>query len=156
MSQIIYGLFDTRTQAEAAIRAIETQTENKGINALVHEEYLRDEDVQMGGTDALRGAVMGAVVVGILAALVGGLLLIPAANMSVGWTEYLFISGAGTIMGITAGAVAGASEPRKELLALAQRLKQGKVLVTMDADEIPVDTVKDLMAQNGALEVIAA
>lgn len=156
MSQMIYGVFDTRAQAEAAIRAIETQTVNTGIHALVHEEYLRDEDVQMGGTDALRGAVLGAVVVGVVAALVGGLLLIPAANLSVGWTEYLFISGAGTIMGITAGAVAGASEPRKELLALAQRLKEGKVLVTMDANEIPVDAVMDLLTQNGALEVKAA
>ena len=156
MSQMIYGVFDTRAQAEAAIHAIETQTENEGINALVHEQYLRDEDVQMGGTDALRGAILGAVVVGVLASLIGGLFLAPGANLSVGWTEFLFIAGAGTIMGITAGAVAGASEPRKELLALAQRLKEGKVLVTMDADEIPADAVVSLLTENGALEVKAA
>lgn len=156
MSQMIYGVFDTRAQAEAAIQAIETQTENEGINALVHEDYLRNEDVQIGGTDALRGAILGATVVGVIAAIVGGLVLVPATNLSVGWTEYLFISGAGTLMGVTAGAVAGASEPRKELLALAQRLKEGKVLVTMDADEIPVATVLDLLSRNGALEVKAA
>lgn len=156
MSQMIYGVFDTRSQAEMAIQAIETEAGPEGINALVHEQHLRDEDVQMGGTDALRGAILGAVVVGVVAALLGGVLLIPGADLSVGWSEFVFMAVAGTIMGVTAGAVAGASEPRKELLALAQRLAEGKVLVTMDANDIPPAVVVDLFAKNGAVEVKAA
>jgi hypothetical protein len=156
MSQMIYGVFNTRAQADSAIEAIATEAGGEGINALVHEGHLRDEDVQMGGTDALRGAVMGALVVGCMGALIGGLLLIPAANLSIGWTEWLFMAIAGTIMGVTAGAVAGASEPRKELVALAQRLEEGKVLVTMDAAEIPTATVVELFAKNGAIDVKAA
>ncbi|WP_181197870.1 hypothetical protein [Enhygromyxa salina] len=153
---MIYGVFNTRTQAETAIQALETEAGLDGVNALVHEEYLRDEDVQMGGTNALRGAIFGAVVVSVVAALIGGVLLIPGADLSVGWTEYIFMTVAGTIMGVTAGAVAGASEPRKELAALAARLSEGKVLVTMDADDIPPALVVDLFAKNGAVEVKAA
>jgi hypothetical protein len=156
MSQMIYGVFDTRAQADSAIEAVEATSGSEGVNALVHEEYLRDEDVQMGGTDALRGAVLGAVVVGCVAALVGGLLLIPSANLSIGWSEFVFMAVAGTIMGVTAGAVAGASEPRKEIVALAKRLEEGKVLVTMEADEIPTATVVELFSKHGASEVQAA
>lgn len=156
MSQMIYGVFNTRAQANSAIEAIAVEAGGEGINALVHEGHLRDEDVQMGGTDALRGALLGGGVVGVVGALIGGLLLIPAANLSIGWMEFVFMGVAGTIMGITAGAVAGASEPRKELVAIARRLEEGKVLVTMDADEIPAATVVDLFTKNGALEVKAA
>lgn len=156
MSQMIYGVFNTRAQADSAIEAIASETGNEGVNALVHEGHLRDEDVQWGGTDALRGAVLGAVVVGCVAALIGGLLLIPATNLSIGWSEYFFMAVGGLIMGVTAGAVAGASEPRAELVALAKRLHEGKVLVTMDADEIPTAIVLELFAKNGAVEVKAA
>lgn len=156
MSQMIYGVFNTRAQADSAIEAIASETGNGGVNALVHEGHLRDEDVQMGGTDALRGAILGAAVVGVVAALIGGVLLVPGANLSIGWSEFFFMAVAGTIMGVTAGAVAGASEPRAELVALAKRLHEGKILVTMEADEIPLATVVELFARNGAVEVKAA
>lgn len=156
MSGMIYGIFNTRTQAESAIDAVEGASGNAGINALVHADQLRLEDVQMGGTEALKGAILGAAVVGCIAALIGGLLLVPGANLSIGWTEFLFMAIGGTIMGVTAGAVAGASEPRKELLAMAQRLHEGKVLVTMASDEIPTATIVELFTTHGALDVKAA
>ncbi len=156
MSQMIYGVFNTRAQADSAIQAIASEAGQEGVNALVHEGHLRDEDVQMGGTDALKGAVLGALAVGVIAALIGGLLLIPGANLSIGWSEFVFMAVAGTIMGVTAGAVAGASEPRAELAEIAKRLHEGKVLVTMDADEIPTATVVELFSKNGAVEVKAA
>jgi hypothetical protein len=156
MSEMIYGVFNNRAQAESAIEAIEGELGSTGVNALVHEGHMRDEDVQMGGTDALKGALTGALVVGCIAALIGGILLIPAANLSIGWSEFVFLAIGGTIMGITAGAVAGASEPRKELIAMAQRLDEGKVLVTMETDELPSATVIELFTNHGALEVRAA
>lgn len=156
MSGIIYGVFDTRAQAEEAIEAVEGEIGHDGLNALVHEGHMRDEDVQMGATDALKGAVTGALVVGIVAAIIGGALLVPGANLSVGWTEWLFMAIGGTIMGVTAGAVAGASEPRKELVAMAERLSEGKVLVTMANDEIPAATIVELFQTHGAVEVKAA
>jgi len=155
MSQVIYGLFDTRNAAEDAIEAIEAQTGNEGTDALVHEGHLRDEDVQMGGTDALKGAILGATVVGIVAAFIGALILVPTANLSIGWSEWVFMALGGTIMGITAGAVAGASEPRKELIAMARRLDEGKVLVTMASDLDPA-TITEVFGQHGAVEVRAA
>ncbi|MFO7563865.1 MAG: hypothetical protein R6X02_14560 [Enhygromyxa sp.] len=156
MSGMIYGVFNTRAQAEQAIEAVEDEVGRDGLNALVHEGHMRDEDVQMGGTDALKGAIMGALVVGFIAAVIGGILLIPSANLSIGWSEFVFMAVGGTIMGVTAGAVAGASEPRKELAAMAQRLHEGKVLVTMASDEIPTATIVELFQNHGALDVKAA
>jgi hypothetical protein len=156
MSGMIYGVFSTRDQAEKAIEAVEGEIGHDGLNALVPEGHMRDEDVQMGATDALKGAITGALVVGLIAALIGGVLLVPGANLSIGWTEFWFMAIGGTIMGVTAGAVAGASEPRKELLAMAQRLEQGNVLVTMANDELPAATIVELFAANGAVEVKAA
>lgn len=155
MSQVIYGVFEDRTQAEGAIDAIAAEKGKEGVNALVHEGHLRDEDVQMGGTLAFEGAVAGALVVGIVAAIIGVALLIPNANLSIGWTEFLFIALGGTIMGVTAGAVAGASEPRTELISMAKCLEEGKVLVTMDT-ELPPSEVIDLFSTHGAIEVRAA
>ncbi|HLT38692.1 MAG TPA: hypothetical protein VK034_20530 [Enhygromyxa sp.] len=156
MSGMIYGVFNNRTQAERAIEAVEGEVGHDGLNALVHEGHMRDEDVQMGGTDALKGAIAGALVVGCVAALIGGILLIPGANLSIGWTEFVFMAVGGTIMGVTAGAVAGASEPRKELIAMARRLDEGKVLVTMATDEIPTATIVELFQNHGAVDVKAA
>ena len=155
MSQVIYGLFDNRNAAEEAIDAIEVETGHEGVNALVHEGHLRDEDVQMGATDALKGAILGATVVGIVAAFIGGLILIPSANLSIGWSEWVFMALGGTIMGITAGAVAGASEPKKELIAMARHLDEGKVVVTM-ASDIDMATIAETFGRYGALEVRAA
>ena len=155
MSQVIYGLFDTRNAAEEAIDAIEAEIGNEGVNALVHEGHLRDEDVQMGATDALKGAFLGATVVGIVAAFIGALILIPTANLSIGWSEWFFMAMGGTIMGVTAGAVAGASEPKKELIAMAKKLDEGKVLVTM-ASDLDLGTVTETFGRFGALEVRSA
>jgi hypothetical protein len=156
MSGMIYGVFDTRTQAEQAIEAVEGEVGHDAINTILHEGHMRDEDVQMGATDALKGAVTGALVVGIVAAIIGGVLLVPGANLSIGWTEWLFMAIGGTIMGVTAGAVAGASEPRKELAAMAKRLHEGKILVTMATDEIPAAAIVELFQTHGALEARAA
>ena len=156
MSQTIYGVFDNRKQADEAIEALEAATGHHGVNAFVHEGHMRDEDVQMSATLALKGAIAGALLVGCVGALIGGLLLVPAANLSVGWVEFVFITIAGTVMGVTAGAVAGASEPTSELLAVSEVLEQGKVLVTAETDELPSATVIELMTRNGASQAKAA
>jgi hypothetical protein len=155
MSQMIYGVFDTRAQADSAILAVQSETRDD-IHALVHEGRLRDEDVQVAATDALRGAILGAILVGGLAALIGAL-LVPSGTLSFGWSEFFFMAIAGTTLGVTAGAVAGASEPRQELMALAKRLQEGKVLVTMNAHaDVPTSTIVELFAENGAIQVEAA
>lgn len=156
MSGIIFGVFSDRERADAAVAAVEAEAGPQGINAFVHEESLRDEDVQMRGTDAMRGALMGAGMVGVLGAVVGCLLLIPAADLSIGWTEWFILMFAGSLFGITAGAVAGASEARAEIRAMARKLEQGNVLVTMEATEMPAATIVELLVANGASEAKAA
>jgi hypothetical protein len=156
MSGIIFGVFENRAAADAALEVVSREAGPQGINAFIHEEHLRDEDVQMTGTEALKGALKGAALVGISGAIIGGLILLPAAGLDVGWTEWVFLAVAGTIFGVTAGAVAGASESREEIRAMAKRLEQGNVLVTMEASEMPAATIVSLFAANGALEVKAA
>jgi hypothetical protein len=152
---MIYGLFNTREQADLAIEAVQSESHD-GIHALVHEGYLRGEDMQMGATSALRGAILGGIVVGCTAALVGGL-LVPSGVLTFGWREFFFLAIAGTTFGVTAGAVAGASEPRRKLKTLAKQLKEGKVLVTLDADDgLPTATILELFSENGAVEAMAA
>jgi hypothetical protein len=155
MSGIIFGVFENRAQADAAVEELTRQTEGS-VNAVVHQDHFRDEDVQMSGTDALKGAVKGALLVGIAGAIIGSLMMIPAADLSIGWTEWVFLGFAGTIFGVTAGAVAGASESREEIRAMASKLEAGNVLVTMEADDTPAATIVDLLAAKGALEVKAA
>lgn len=155
MSGIIFGVFENRAQADAAVEELTRETAGD-VNAVVHDDHFRDEDVQMSGTDALKGAIKGALLVGISGALIGGLMMIPAADLSIGWTEWLFLALAGTIFGVTAGAVAGASESREEIRAMASKLEAGNVLVTMEADDMPAATIVDLLAAKGALEVKAA
>ncbi len=152
---VILGVFENRESAESAIAAVERQT-GTSLDAVVHEDYFREEDVQMGGTAALKGALTGAGVVGLLGALIGGLVLIPSANLSIGWTEFAFLGLAGTIMGVTAGAVAGASETRDEIRRMSEWLEKGKVLVTLDVEEGAPGEILELFAANGAVEVKAA
>jgi hypothetical protein len=154
MSSIIYAVFENRDAAKTAIEAVEREFGE--VTAVVHEDHLRDEDVQMGATDALKGALWGAGLVGVIGALIGGLLLIPSADVSIGWTEFAFLAMAGTIMGVTAGAVAGASESRTEIRQMARRLEEGKVLVTLDRADVPSATIFELFSANGAMEVKAA
>lgn len=156
MSQMIYGVFNTRAQAESAILAVQIETRSVGVHALVHEGQLREQDVQMEATDAFHGAIVGALVVGGLAALIGAV-LIPSGTLRFGWIEFALMTVVGTTLGVIAGAVAGSSEPRRKLLALAERLREGKILVTMKSDdELPLSTIVELFNENGAVEVVAA
>src|SRR5262245_27520942 len=98
MSQLIYGVFDTRAQADSAILAVQSQAHNDDIHALVHEGHLREDYMPMAETDALRGAMLGAVLVGTFAALIGSLLA-PSGTLSFGWSEMFFLAVAGTIFG---------------------------------------------------------
>ncbi len=52
------------------------------------------------------GAFSGAILVGALATLIGGL-LVPSGHLGFGWQEFCFLAIAGTIFGVTAGLVSG-------------------------------------------------
>lgn len=158
MSEIVFGVFEDQQAADQAITAVEQEFGSRELSAFVHTDGLRDEDIQMRGTSALRGAINGALLVGIAGAVIGGLILIPNAELSVGWTEWVFMSIGGTIFGVTAGAVAGASESRDEIRTMANAMDEGQVLVTMEVSSefSGTQAILDFMTRHGALEVQTA
>lgn len=156
MTSLFYGLFGSRKAAERAIEALSHETGGEGINAVLHEGHLDGENLQMGGTDVRRSAALGAVVVGCLAAGIGVLLLTPRIGLGLGWFEFMLIAIAGTIMGVTAGALAGSSEPGPELRPLVEKLGPTDVLVTIETGAASEEAVCDLLRANGASDLAVA
>lgn len=156
MAGIVYGLFDSKDHANSAIDYVQEKNSAVDVNAFVHENHFRDEDVQMSGTDALRWSVMGALTVGVGVALIAALILAPRAGMSLGLYEFALVFLGGTIFGVVAGSVAGASVSKEEIRKMANKIGDGRVLVTVDVEHGNPKRIAGLLAERGALEVKAA
>jgi hypothetical protein len=129
--KVVYGVFDNRAAADAAARRV-------GVaegSAVVHDTHVREEDVQFGGTQALRGALLGGLVVGIGGALAARFLIWPMHGWTGAWLAGLAMLLAGSMFGVIAGGVAGASECKstiREQAGYAER--RGKVIVTCELE----------------------
>ena len=131
--KVVYGVFDNRASAEAAVQSVDLPTER--WNAVVHDEHVREEDVQLGGTQALRGAILGGLVVGSIGALAAVFVLWPMHGWHGAWLAGLAMVLAGSLFGVVAGGVAGASECKdtiREEVGYAER--RGKVIVTCEVE----------------------
>ena len=157
MSQLIHGVFETRDAADDAVRAIERETgRTDGLSVVVHEKVFRDEDVQFSGTNAIRSAASAAALVGVVAACIGAFVMAPAMGMPFGWAEFALVALAGTVFGVVAGMVAGASESRKSLEIVAAEVGEGKIGVTIDAERAEVVDIVVHLKRHGARHVKAA
>lgn len=156
MSQFVYGVFEDRAGAEAAIDRVDALHAGAGVEAVVHEGHLRDDEIQMGGTQGLRGMIAGGVVSGLFGAIIAALFLAPAHDMAFGASEFLLVMLGGTIFGITAGGVAGASEAKSEVAALGEQVRLGKVLVTLQVPREDSAIVTRLLGESGASTARAA
>lgn len=157
MTQLIYGIFEDRASAEEAIVDIEHATgHTDGLAAFVHEGHFRDEDVQFSGTTAFATALSAASLVGVAAAVLGAFILAPQLGMNFGLYEFGLVAIAGTIFGVVAGTVAGASESKKSLDAMIQEVEAGRVAVTIDAERGEVVNIMECLQQHGARMVEAA
>lgn len=97
-----------------------------------------EEDVQVGGSEALQGAIKGGLVVGLVGALVATFVIWPYAGFDFGLSGFLIMALAGSVFGVVAGAVAGASESKSE---------HGKTLVTVEtSDRKEVLELRDSLA----------
>lgn len=156
MSQFIYGVFEDRAEAEAAIDRVDALHQGSGVEAVVHEGHLRDDEIQMGGTQGLRGMIAGGIVSGVFGAIIAALFLAPAHEMAFGMSEFMLVMLGGTIFGITAGGVAGASEAKQEVSVLSEQVRNGKVLVTFQVPREDSAVVTRLLGESGAFLARAA
>lgn len=150
MSQFVYGVFESRNNAEQAIERVDALHHGSGVEAFVHEGHLEDGEIQMSGTQGLRGMIAGGVVSGLFGALIAAFVLAPAHDMGFGLAEFMLVALAGGVFGVCAGGVAGASEAKQEVAALGNQLRAGKVVVTMQVPTPEAGTVTRLLTESGA------
>ena len=156
MGRVVYGVFDS---AESADEAISDLTVPQGeFNAVIHEQHVREEDVQLGGTDAMRGAIAGGVIVGVFGFLAAVLLIWPSHGWHDAWAAGLLMGFAGSVFGIVAGGVAGASECKASIREGAEfAKKRGKWIVTCELDHNrDAATVIEAFREHGGEHVDAA
>ncbi len=155
MTKIVYGVFD---DPDAAERAVETLESHRVPNVVLHTGHVREEEVQIGGTRALSGMITGGLVVGVIGALLSGFVVWPMAGYWFGWSEMLVMVVVGSIFGVVAGGVAGASECKPELQQTVREVdRKGGVLVTYELDpKEDAEAIIDALQARGAEVVRAA
>jgi hypothetical protein len=154
MSHTVYAVFDNERQAE---RALEKCDSEEPAGAIFHEGHLREEDVQLGATQAFMGAVAGGTVVGLIGALIAWLVVWPAAGyLFTPWVVPLMAL-AGSLFGVVAGAVAGASECKENVRALTPEVERGRVVVTCEVEaERDADRILEACTRGGSTVAVAA
>ena len=149
MKETVVGLFKTREEAEAAVRALEGAGFNSSEIGVAWPGEAREGDY---GTRAVTGIGTGAVVGGVLGALVAGLL--PVIGPVIAGGALVAILG-GAFTGATTGGLAGglmsmaASSDRA--LYYEQEVLAGRFLVSVTTDR-PAEAFA-VLHDSGALEV---
>ncbi len=156
MAGIVYGLFENKNAADEAITYVQSKTTHSDVNAFVHEGYVRDSDVQITGTAATKWAAGGAISVSLGISLIALFVLAPRAGMELSFFEFVLVFLGGTVFGVIAGVVAGAGEAKAEIRKMANKVGDGRVLVTLEVPEGSPKRVVGLLEDSGALEVKAA
>jgi hypothetical protein len=158
MSKVVYGMFRDEPAAAQALDRIHANARYREIDAVVHEGYVREEDVQLGGTRALSGMIVGGLVVGVIGAIAASFFVWPMAGYWFGFTEAMLVLLAGSTFGVIAGGVAGASECKPSIRDGAHQVAaKGRVMVTAELDDADdVAAVVELLRDGGASEVRAA
>ena len=154
--KVVYGVFDNRESADAAVERLEVRTQD--CTAVVHDDHVREEDVQLGGTEALRGALLGGLVVGLAGAFVAVFLIWPMHGWDSVWAPGLLMMMAGSLFGVVAGGVAGASEAKTSIRdEAAYAARRGKVMVTCELEHgRDSDRVIERLEASGGEHVRAA
>lgn len=159
MSTIVYGLFDDQQSAERALQSAKDSLAqvHHAVDGVVHTGHLREEDVQIGGSDALKGGIMGGLVVGIGGALIATFAIWPFAGYFFGLETLVFMVVAGSLFGVVAGAVAGASECKEAIRGTAREVRRGRSLVTLDVEHrADVARLRESLSASGGTQVKAA
>lgn len=160
MKRTITRLFDTRTQAEAAVRELEVMDIPHSHIAIIARHSGAAEDRSFAATDddgrndAAEGAGKGAATGGALGAGAGllaglGLLAIPGLGpvVAAGW---LATTAVGALAGAAAGGAAGgilgalkdAGVPEDDANVYAEGVRRGAALVSVKAEEADIPRIE--------------
>jgi uncharacterized protein (TIGR02271 family) len=176
MAKTIVGLFDTASDAEAAVQDLRSNGVDSNKISVVannaegrYDASLADgADDQSAADGAGAGAVGGTVVGGALGLLVGaGLLAIPGIGpvlaagplaAAIGTTAATVGAGAlgagiGAATGGLLGGLVGAGVPEEDAHIYAEGVRRGGTLVTVDANDNEVDTVVAALERHAPVDV---
>lgn len=110
----------------------------------------------MSGSDAVRGAVMGGLGVGLFAALFGAVVFWPMEGYDFGITAAVMLFLGASLFGIVAGGLAGASEAKTSVRAAARQLRAGQAILTCEVANADVAAVCEHLEAEGGLRVQVA
>lgn len=159
----ITGLFDTRDQADSAVRALRDAGISSNDISLVANNadgsYNTDDDGAMEGAGT--GAGVGAAVGGAGGLLAGlGMLAIPGIGPVVagGWLLATAIGAAtGAVVGGAAGGLIGAltdaGVDERDAHVYAEGVRRGGVLVTARVDETFVDAAQAILQSDNGVNI---
>jgi hypothetical protein len=156
MPKVVYGVFRNDGSADEALGRLHADARYREIDAVVHQGRVREEDVQLGGTQALSGMLLGGLAVGGIGAFFAYFFIWPMAGHWFGLSEALLVVLAGSIFGVVAGGVAGASECKASIREGARKVGEGHVMLTAELDRDDVAEVVELLREGGAADVHAA
>ncbi len=152
-SQTIIGVFEARSSAEKAVAALRQQGfSNEEIN-IISKKQSQDDDTDVVDDDIMDGTLTGGTIGGI-----GGLLLGAGALMIPGIGPILAV---GPIAAAVGGAIAGGITgglidwgiPSEDSKRYEQEVVHGSILAIIRTDAPKIDSVAQILRQNGAKEV---
>lgn len=152
--RVVYATFENRDQAHAALTEIRTLLGHDDVpdtTAHLHEGYVANRRLPRKARLSMRGALTGGLIGATLGAVAG---LFPSgAFASVGGPTpilhahaplALSVALAAGAFGVLAGMLSGAAANRKPIEQMRERVEDGEVLMTIDADDREVEAALDI------------
>jgi hypothetical protein len=147
----VTGMFETRAQAEDAVRGLE----DVGIASA--DISLIAPDSEGGASGSVEGAGVGAALGGVGGLLAGlGAFAIPGIGpvVGAGWLASTLVgAAAGGVAGGLVGSLTEAGVDERDAHVYAESLRRGGVLVTARVDEAELDAAAAILGQAGTVDV---
>lgn len=163
MSKTITAVFNTRIEAEAALRKLDQAGFTKDqVTMLISEETRGKHFGIKEGSKAEEGAVAGATIGGLAGALYMalasvGTIFIPGMNLLVAGALLGGLAGlgAGAVTGGLIGSLVGAGIPEHEAKLYEDAVRKGAILIAVKASEENADWVKAILKDANAQGITA-
>ncbi|MBI3967260.1 MAG: hypothetical protein HY329_16620 [Chloroflexi bacterium] len=158
---IVAGVFDRESDADAAVRALESQGFNREVISVLSQPPgtppHRSADETSANSRLVAGTAIGGAVGGLAGLLVGlSTVALPGiGGLLVAGPIALALAGAATggAMGAVAGSISGLGIPDEHAASYEDRVRRGGIFVSLRVDNRLVDEVSRTLMLNGARDV---